>query len=69
MTAEEIKNTTEISSRLKHITDEESRKIVDFIIDYAFKEDKQIYTNGTITVPLFRVIDAIIQKGERYQSN
>ena len=52
---------------MKNATEEE-RKIIEFIIDYAFKDSKQIYTNGTILVPLFRVIDAIIQKGELYQS-
>jgi len=34
---------------------------------YAFKDEKEIYTNGTILVPLFRVLDAISQKGEQYQ--
>lgn len=64
---EEILKDVSVSSRMKNVTKEE-RKIIEFIIDYSFKDSKQIYTNGTILVPLFRVIDAIIQKGELYQS-
>lgn len=68
MTQEEIKLTPEVSSRIKDM-DKEQLKIVDFIIDYSFKDSKEVYTNGTILVPLFRVLDAIEQKGEPYQSN
>ena len=64
---EQIKNDVSVSSRLKHITDEEHLKIVDFIIDYSFKDSQEVYTNGTILVPLFRVLDAISQKGKQYQ--
>lgn len=68
MTTEEIKNDISVSSRIKYITDEEQQRIVDFIIDYSFKDTQQVYTNGTILVPLFRVLDAINQKGEQYQT-
>ena len=67
MNKEEIKNDLSVSSRLKHITDEEQLKIIDFIINYSFKDNKEVYTNGIILVPLFRVLDAIIQKGEEYK--
>jgi hypothetical protein len=67
MTKQEIKNDISVSSRIKHITDEEQLKIIDFIIDYSFKDSKEVYTNGTILVPLYRVLDAISQKGEPYQ--
>jgi hypothetical protein len=67
MNQEEIKNNVSVSSRLKHITDEGHLKIVDFIIDYSFKDSQEVYTNGIILVPLFRVLDAISQKGEQYQ--
>jgi hypothetical protein len=67
MNKEEIKNDISVNSRLKYITDQENIKIVDFIIDYSFKDNKEVYTNGTILVPLFRVLDAISQKGEQYQ--
>lgn len=69
MTKEEVKNDISVNSRLKYITDEEKLKIVDFIIDYSFKDAEEVYTNGTILVPLFRVLDAIVQNGEPYQSN
>ena len=65
MKQEEIKLTPEVSSRIKGMN-EEQLKIVDFIIDYSFKDSKEVYTNGTILVPLFRVLDAISQKGELY---
>jgi len=68
MTQEEIKNDISVSSRINYITDEEQLKIINFIIDYSFKDNQQVYTNGTILVPLYRVLDAIIQKGEQYQS-
>jgi hypothetical protein len=67
MKKEEIKNDIAVSSRIKHITDEEQIKIIDFITDYSFKDSKEVYTNGTILVPLFRVLDAISQKGKPYQ--
>jgi hypothetical protein len=66
MKQEEIKNDISISSRLKYITNEQDRKIAEFIIDYSFNDKKEVYTNGTILVPLFRVLDALIQKGEPY---
>lgn len=70
MNKEEIKNHISVSSRLNIATlTEEQSKIIDFIIDYSFKDSKEVYTNGTILVPLFRVLDAIVQNGEPYQSN
>jgi hypothetical protein len=66
MTKEEIKNNVSVSSRLKYITNAEHLKIVDFILDYSFKDNQEVYTNGTILVPLFRVLDAMGQKGEQY---
>jgi hypothetical protein len=66
MTQEHIKNDMSISSRLKYITNEQDRKIAEFIIDYSFKDSKEVYTNGTTLVPLYRVLDALIQKGELY---
>ena len=68
MEKEEIKNDISVKSRLVGITDEQL-KIIDFIIDYSFKDKEEVYTNGTILVPLFRVLDAIVQNGEQYQSN
>jgi hypothetical protein len=67
---EEIKNDISIKSRIDTTTlTDEQLKIIDFIIDYSFKDKEEVYTNGTILVPLFRVLDAIAQNGEHYQSN
>lgn len=68
MCKEEIKEDISIKSRLQYITDEEQLKVIDFIMHYSFKDSKEAYTNGTILVPLFRVLDAIEQKGNQYQS-
>lgn len=68
MEKEEIKNDISVKSRLDavRLTDEQL-KVIDFIIDSSFKDSQEVYTNGVILVPLFRVLDAIIQKGEQYQ--
>ena len=68
MEEEEIKNDISVKSRLVGMTDDQL-KIIDFIIDYSFKDKEEVYTNGTVLVPLFRVLDAIAQNGEQYQSN
>jgi hypothetical protein len=68
MDKEEIKNDISVKSRLDTTTlTDEQLKIIDFIIDYSFKDKQEVYTNGTILVPLYRVLDAISQKGEQYQ--
>lgn len=68
MTAVEIKNDISVKSRLVGMTDEQL-KVIDFIIDYSFKDNQEVYTNGTILVPLFRVLDAISQEGNQYQES
>ena len=68
MTAVEIKNDISVKSRLVGMTDEQL-KVIDFIIDYSFKDNQEVYTNGTILVPLFRVLDAILQEGNQYQES
>lgn len=37
-------------------------KAIQFLEGYAFKDDKEVYTNGTILLPLFRVKQALIDK-------
>ena len=37
-------------------------KAMKFLEDYAFKDEKEFYTNGTILVPLFRVKQAFVDK-------
>lgn len=69
MNKQEIKNSIEVKSRTEHITDEEQLRIIDFICEYSFKDTKEVYSNGTILVPLFRVMDALHQKGKPYCSS
>lgn len=57
---EEIKDAVEVSSRMKYIDNPKARKVADFIMDYAFRDTEQVYTNNTIIVPLYRVLDALI---------
>ena len=68
MKKEEIKNDISVKSRLAGMTDEQL-KIIDFIIEYSFKDNKEVYSNGAILVPLYRVLDAIAQNGEQYQES
>lgn len=57
---EEIKDAIEVSSRMKYIDNPKAKKVADFIMDYAFRDTEQVYTNNTIIVPLYRVLDALI---------
>lgn len=57
---EEIKDAIEVSSRMKYINNPKAKKVADFIMDYAFRDTEQVYTNNTIIVPLYRVLDALI---------
>ena len=68
MEKEEIKNDISVKSRLAGMTNEQL-KVIDFIIDSSFKDNQEVYTNGAILVPLFRVLDAIAQGGKEYQES
>ena len=57
---EEIKDAIEVVNRMKYIDNPKARKVADFIMDYAFRDTEQVYTNNTIIVPLYRVLDALI---------
>lgn len=57
---DKIKDAVEVSSRMKYIDNPKARKVADFIMDYAFRDTEQVYTNNTIIVPLYRVLDALI---------
>lgn len=56
---DKIKDAVEVSSRMKYIDNPKARKVADFIMDYAFRDTEQVYTNNTIIVPLYRVLDAL----------
>jgi hypothetical protein len=61
MEREQVKNNTSVTSRMAYLTDEIDKKIANFIMDYADLDE-----NGIVVVPMFRVLDAILQKGEPY---
>ena len=57
---DEIKDAIEVVSRMKYIDNPKAKKVAEFIMDYAFRDTKQAYTNNTILIPLYRVLDALI---------
>ncbi len=57
---DKIKDAVEVSSRMKYIDNPKAKKVADFIMDYAFRDTEQVYSNNTIIVPLYRVLDALI---------
>ena len=61
-----VKDTTEVSSQMQYI-DDDLKPIADFIIDYAgWDLRREKWNHPTLTVPLFRVLDALIQRGKPY---
>lgn len=61
-----IKDVIEVSSRMKHI-DEDLKPIADFITDYAsWNLHKNEWNQPVLEVPLFRVLDALAQRGKPY---
>ena len=61
-----IKDAIEVSSRMKHV-DEDLKPIADFIMDYAsWNLHKDEWNQPVLEVPLFRVLDALVQRGKPY---
>ena len=61
-----VKDATEVSSRMQYI-DDDLKPIADFIIDYAdWDLRREKWNHPTPSVPLFRVLDALIQRGKPY---
>ena len=61
-----IKDAVEVASRMKYI-DEELRPIAEFIMRFAsWNLHKSEWNQPTIEVPLFRVLDALAQRGKPY---
>lgn len=56
---EDLKNSVEVSSRMRYIKNPKAINVADFVIGYSFRDSEEVYTNGTILVPLFRVLDAL----------
>lgn len=62
-----INDAVEVSSRMKYI-DDDLKPIAEFILDYAnWDLNKDEWNQPTITVPVFRVLDALINKGQDYR--
>lgn len=64
--AKEVGDTTKaeledkiIKGRIEGIKDERAKKVAKFLLDYSFHDKKEVYTNGTLLVPMYRVIDAL----------
>ena len=61
-----VKDATEVSSRMQSI-DDDLKPIANFIMDYASWDlRREKWNHPTLTVPLFRVLDALIQRGKPY---
>lgn len=61
-----IEDAIEVSSRMKYI-DEDLKPIAEFIMNYcSWNLHKDEWSQPTIEVPLFRVLDALAQRGKPY---
>ena len=61
-----VNDAEEVSSRMKYI-DEDLKPIAEFILDYAnWNLHKDEWSSPTLEVPVFRVLDALIQRGKPY---
>ena len=65
----DIKDSPDVASRMKNI-DDDLKPIANFIIDYASWElHKDKWNQPVLEVPLFRVLDALMLRGEPYRES
>lgn len=55
----------EVSSRVSRLSSRD-KKVVKAFLEYAFRDSKEVYTNGTLMVPVYRVLDALDNDGNGY---
>lgn len=61
-----IEEAVEVTSRMQHI-DDDMKPIAKFIVDYAsWNLHKDEWNQPVLEVPLFRVLDALVQRGKPY---
>ena len=61
-----IQDAIEVSSRMKYI-DDDLKPIAEFIMNYAsWNLHKDEWNQPVLEVPLFRVLDALAQRGKPY---
>ncbi|MCR5697734.1 MAG: hypothetical protein K6G73_12245 [Marinilabiliaceae bacterium] len=61
-----VKDAVEVTSRMQYISDD-MKSIAEFVMEYAsWNLHKDEWNHPVLEVPLFRVLDALIQKGKPY---
>lgn len=61
-----VKDAIEVTSRMAYIKDGQ-KPIAEFLLDYAYWDlHKDTWSQPTVVVPVFRVLDAIEQEGKPY---
>ena len=61
-----VEEAIEVASRLKYIP-EDLKSIADFVLEYSsWNLHKDEWSSPVLEVPLFRVLDALIQRGKPY---
>ena len=65
----DIKDAVEVTSRMRYI-DNSLKPIADFILEYAsWNLHKDTYNQPVLEVPVFRVLDALVQRGKPYMES